>query len=344
MVIRIGLDTSKHVFQLHGVDGAERPVLVKRLRRKELSSFFAALPATVVALEAGAGAHHLARRLRGMGRDARLIAPQLAKPYVKRGKNDAADAAALCEAMSRPHMRFVPVKSPEAQAGLMLFGVRDRLVRARTQLANAVRAHAAEFGLIAPKGLAAIAPLVARAGEDAGVPALARTLFRLQAEEYAELGARLARVEGELRAWAGRQELCRRLMAVPGVGPVGAGLLAVKTPDPAAFASARAFAAWLGLTPKDHSTAGKQRLGAITRAGDEALRAVLVSGATAVIASARRDPDRADPWLKALLARKPPKLAAVALANKTARIAWALMARGERYDAGRRGRPARASA
>ena len=335
-ISRIGMDTSKQIFQLHGVDEAERVVLRRKIRRKEVLALFAGLAPTVVGIEACGGSHYWARELRRLGHEVKLIAPQFVKPYVKRGKNDAADAEALCEAMSRPTMRFVPVKSAQSQAALMLAGVRDRLVRSRTQLANAIRGHAAEFGLVAAKGRARIAPLLARIQADPTLPALARQLFAGLAREHAQLEARLAAIDAELMAWHRDNEMSRRLTRIPGVGPVIAALLAMKTPDPHAFGSGRQFAAWIGLTPKDHSTAGKVRLGTITRAGDETLRSLLVVGATAVIWQVRRGTGRhPSPWLAALLERKPPKLAAVALANKIARIAWKLMATGETYDAGR---------
>jgi transposase len=254
------------------------------------------------------------------------------KPYVPRNKNDAADADGVCEAMSRPRMRFVPVKSAEQQAALMLVGVRDHLVNRRTQLSNTIRGYAAEFGLVAAKGLDKIEPLLLRIAGDAKLPELAKEMFATLAADYAELGARLYRVEARLRAWQRQDETSQRLMEVPGIGPIAAALLVMKVPSPRAFRSGRDFAAWLGLTPKDHSTAGKQRLGVITRAGDEALRRTLVVGATAVIQQINRGRRRASPWLMGLIARKPPKLAAVALANKTARIVWKLMVSGERYD------------
>jgi len=331
-IIRIGMDTSKHIFQLHGVDAEERPILRRKLRRREMIVFFEKLEPTVVGIEACGAAHHWARELEKLGHTVKLLPPQFVKPYVKRGKNDAADAEALCEAMSRPTMRFVPVKTAEQQAGLMLVGMRDRLIRTRTQLSNAIRGYAAEFGLIAAKGLAKIEPLLARIAADETLPPLARELFAAHAKDYAHVQAQLKEIEAKLMAWHRQNECSRRLAEIPGVGPIGAVMLAMKAPDPAAFPSGRQFAAWIGLTPKDHSTAGKVRLGVITRAGDEALRSVLVVGASAVIQQVRRGRGRPSPWLLCLLRRKAPKLAAVALANKMARIAWKLMVTGETYD------------
>jgi transposase len=332
-ISRIGMDTSKHVFQLHGVNAAEAPVLRKKLRRKEMLTFFQKLAPTVIAIEACGASHHLARLLQSFGHTVKLIAPQLVKPYVKRSKNDAADAEALCEAMSRPTMRFVPVKTAEQQAALMLVGVRDRLIRNRTQLANSIRGYAAEFGLTAAKGMAHLVPLLERIQADETLlPTLARELFASQAGEYAQLQAQIDEVEAKLTAWHRADECSRRLAKIPSVGPIGAALLRMKAPDPTQFRSGRQFAAWIGLTPKDHSTAGKVRLGVITRAGDETLRSVLVVGATSVIQHALRS-GKASPWLAALLKRKSPKLAAVALANKTARIAWKMMVTGEAYSA-----------
>jgi transposase len=348
-LIRIGMDTSKSVFQLHGVNGAEQPVLRRKLRRRHMLAFFEKLPATRVGIEACGGAHHWAREITTLGHEAVLMPPQYVKPYVKRNKNDAADAEAICEAMSRPRMRFVPVKTAEQQAALMLAGVRDHLIRRRTQLSNAIRGHAAEFGLVAAKGLDKIEPLLARIAADTMVPELARELFAALGEEFIQVKIKLRKMEAQLMAWHRHNELSRRLAEIPGVGPVGGALLVMKTPDPHAFRCGRDFAAWLGLTPKDHSTAGKQRLGVITRAGDEALRSVLVAGATAVIQPVRRrikqpsprskQPSprskQPSPWLIGLVKRKPPKLAAVALANKTARIAWTMMVSGECYDPNR---------
>ena len=261
-----------------------------------------------------------------------MIAPQLAKPYVKRGKNDAADAEALCEAMSRPTMRFVPVKTADQQAALMLVGLRERLIRNRTQLANAIRGFAMEFGIVAATGMCRIEPLLERIAADQSLPELARELFAMHGVEYRNLLAETKAVEEKLVALHRSDECSRRLAEIPGVGPVGASLLMMKTPDPRLFKSGRDFAAWIGLTPKDHSTAGKARPGAITRAGDEMLRSVLVVGATALLQHVRAGRSRhTSRWLTELLQRKKPKLVAVALANKIARIAWKLMVSGESY-------------
>jgi len=324
------MDTSKQIFQLHGVDTAEEPVLRKKLRRKEMIKFFEKLPPTKVGIEACASSHHWGRLLRSFGHEVRLIPPQFVKPYVKRNKNDAADAEAVCEAMSRPTMRFVPVKTAEQQAALMLVGMRERLVRKRTQLSNVIRGYAAEFGITASKGLIRIEDLLERVGNDKTLPALARELFALRDKEYTQLNAQLEKVEARLMAWHRADTCSQRLAQIPGIGPIGASMLVMKTPAPETFRSGRHFAAWLGLTPKDHSTAGKSRLGGITRAGDEALRSVLVVGSTSVLRRVRQR-GAGSPWLIDLLKRKPPKLAAVALANKNARIAWKLMVSGERY-------------
>lgn len=294
-----------------------------------MERFFASLPPTLIGLEACGAAHHWARVLQALGHEVRLLPPQYVKPYVKRGKNDAADAEAICEAMSRPSMRFVPVRSADNQAELMLLTARDLLVKQKTMLINAIRAHAAEFGVTGRKGANNIAALHQLIVAHEAVPEFAREILARLFEQVADLEQRVRGFEKKLVAWHRRNQRSRRLATIPGVGPLGATALAKKVPDPRVFKSARHFAAWLGLTPKDHSTAGRRRLGVITRAGDEMLRRLLVNGAMAVVKYAK--PGRASPWLLDLLARKPKKLAAVALANKNARIAWVLMMRGEVY-------------
>ena len=334
-IIRIGMDTSKYIFQVHGVDGSEQPVLRKRLARKQMLDFFAKLPPTVIGMEACGTSHHWARELKKLGHEVKLIAPQHVKPYVKRNKNDGRDAEGLCEAMSRPTMRFVAVKTAEQQAALMLAGLREQMIARRTQISNTIRGYAAELGITVAQGLNQIEPLLARLAQDDSVPELARDLFALQGRDYAQLQMELKTIEARLMAWHRANADSRRLAKIPGVGPIGAATAVMKTPDPGAYASGRHFAAWIGLTPKDHSTAGKTRHGKITRAGDERLRSILVAGATAVIQQARHGRGHPSPWLIALLKRKPPKLAAVALANKNARIIWKLMVTGESYDGAR---------
>jgi transposase len=329
-IIRIGLDTSKHVFQVHGVDENEQPVLRRQLRRSEVEKFFAKLAPSRIGLEACGASHYWARVLHSLGHEAVLLPPQYVKPYVKRGKNDRIDAAAICEAMSRPGMRFVPVKSVERQAALMLLRVRDLLVKQRTMLSNAIRGHAAEFGVVAAKGPVKIGELLQRAhAEEAGVPALAREMLSLQANQLDALEARLKALETQLVAWHRQDPLSQCLATQPGIGPIGAVSFALKVTDPKGFRSARHFAAWLGLTPKEHATGGRRRPGRISRQGDETLRRLLVLGATARIRFAKAG--RASPWLIDLLARRPKKLAAVALANKMARILWAMMVSGKTY-------------
>lgn len=329
-IIRIGLDTAKHVFQVHGVDENEKAVLRRQVRRSEMEQFFGKLPATRIGLEACGASHHWARMLRGLGHEVVLMPPQYVKPYVKRGKNDALDAAAICEAMSRPGMRFVPVKSAENQAALMLLSVRDLLIKQRTMLINAMRGHAAEFGVIAAKGRVKVAELLQRAhAEEAGVPALALEMLRMLSGQIDALEAKLKALEAELMAWHKADPLSRCLATQPGIGPIGGVSFSLKVPDPKAFRSGRHFAAWLGLPPKENSSGGQRRQGRISRQGDETLRKLLVLGATAVIRFAK--PGHASPWLLNLLARKPKKLAAIALANKMARTLWAMMVSGEVY-------------
>jgi transposase len=324
-IIRIGLDTAKHVFQVHGVDENEQPMVRRQLRRGEGAGFFAKLAPARIGLEACGASHYWARVLHGHGHVVVLIPPQYIKPYVKRGKNDAIDAAAICEAMSRgpsahglvpwAGMRFVPIKSAENQAALMLLSVRDRLVKQRTMLINAMRGHAAEFGVIAAKGRVKVAELLQRAhAEEANVPALALEMLSLLSAQLDALDAKLTALEAELMVLHKADPVSQCLATQPGIGPIGAVSFALKVPDPKAFGSGRHFAAWLGVTPKENSSGGRHRQGRISRQGDEGLRRLLVLGATAVIRFAT--PGRASPWLIDLLARRPQKLAAVALANK----------------------------
>jgi len=312
-------------------------MLRKQVRRSQFVAFVAKLAPTEIGLEACGASHHWARQLQALGHAVVLLPPQHVKPYAGHNKNDKIDAAAICEAMSRPKIRerFVAVKSAEQSAAQMLLGARDGLLHRRTQLSNIIRGHAAEFGLVTPKGLAHIKPLLERIAGDETVPELAKELFVVLGEEFTELGPRIAHLDKKLKVFQHSNELCRRLVEVPTIGPVIASSMVVKICNPAAFQSGRRCAAWLGLTPKDHSTAGKMRHGGITRAGDEDLRAALVSGATAYIQQVKRGRTRPSPWLAGLLKRKPEKLAAVALANKTARIAWKLMTSGQRYDRAR---------
>jgi len=328
-IIRIGLDTSKHVFQLHGVDETEQPVLRRQLRRSEIAKFFAKLAPTRIGLEACGASHHWARVLRGLGHEVMLIPPQYIKAYVKRGKNDAIDAEAICEAMSRPTMRFVPVKTAEQQAALTMLGVRDLLVKQRTMLINAVRGHAAEFGVTAAKGPQQVLELLRRLASGEGVPALAREMLAMLAGQIEAVNAKLKAIEARLMAWHRQDQTSQCLATIPGIGPIGGVSFALKVPDAKVFRSGRHFAAWVGITPREDSTAGKHRPGRISRAGDEDLRRLLVLGATAVIQQAKAG--RASPWLLELLARKAKKVAALALANKMARIIWAMMVSGETY-------------
>lgn len=331
-ITRVAIDTSKSVFTLHGTDEQGFVVLRRNLRRRDLTGFFERLPAVEVSLEACGGSHHWGRTLMALGHRVRLIPPQYVKPFVKRSKNDRNDAEAISEAASRPGMREVPVKPAETQASAMLLSVRELLVRQRTQLINALRGHAAEFGLVAAKGNKGLAELrseVAAASAEA-LPGAATHALELLGNEIDRIEARLAQIEKTLIAQHKANAQSRRLAEIPGVGPMSALNFSLRV-DASQFRSGRHFAAWLGLVPKERSTGGKQRLGAISRAGDERLRQLLVLGATAVISHAKPGRSGVSAWLIALLGRKPRKLAAVALANKMARIIWAMLARGEAY-------------
>jgi transposase len=328
---RIAIDTSKAVFTLHGIDQQDRPVLRINLRRAQLLPFFRRLPPTEIAMEACGGTHYWARELNALGHAVHLIPPQYVKPYVKRGKNDRNDAEAICEAAGRPGMHFVPVKSVTQQAQGMVLKVRETLVSQRTLLVNTLRGHAAEFGVIAGKGLCQVGPLLIAIEREAAIPSEARDMASLLGRQIEELDTRIKEIDVKLTAAHTANEVSQRLATIPGVGPITALTLATEI-DPAAFESGRHLAAWAGLTPQEHSTAGKQRMGGISRAGNERLRVLLVAGATSVINAAMRPGSkRMTDWLRDLLARKPRKVVAVALANKMARVAWALMTRGEVY-------------
>jgi transposase len=328
---RIAIDTSKAVFTLHGIDQQDRPVLRMNLRRAQVIPFFVKLPTTEIAMEACGGAHHWARELTTLGHEIHLIPPQYVKPYVKRAKNDRNDAEAICEAAGRPGMHFVPVKSVTQQAQGMVLKVRESLVGQRTLLVNTLRGHAAEFGVIAGKGLGKIGPLLVAIEQETVIPSEAKDMAVLLGRQIADLDTRIKELEVKLTAAHKANAVSRRLATIPGVGPVTALTLAIEI-DPAAFESGRHLAAWAGLTPKEHSTGGKQRMGGISRAGNERLRVLLVTGATSVIKAAMQPgSQQMTDWLRAMLLRKPRKVVAVALANKMARMAWALMARGEVY-------------
>ena len=330
-VTTIGLDIAKRVFQAHGVDATGRALVRRRLGRAEVLDFFRALRPCLVGIEACGTAHHWAREIRAFGHEVRLIPAAYVKPYVKRGKTDAADAEAICEAVTRPTMRFVPVKTAEQQAVLMLHRTRDLLVRQRPALVNALRGHLAEFGIVAPQGMSRVADLLAvLLGEDeATLPPLARHALRGLAAELEALGKRVDEIEAAILAWHKESEASRRLAAVPGIGPITASAIVATVGDVSNFASARHFAAWLGLVPKQNSTGGKPRQGGISKAGDRYLRRLLVLGASAVIRHTRIK--AREGWLADLIERRPTMVAAVAQANKTARIVWALLTRGESY-------------
>jgi len=331
-VSTIGLDLAKHVFQVHGVDERGAVIVRRRLRRSEVLKYFARLEPTIVGMEACSTSHHWARELRALGHEVRLMPAQYVKAYVKRQKNDAADAAAICEAVSRPSMRFVPVKTAEQQAALMLHRARDLLVRQRTMLINSLRAHLAEFGVIEARGPSRIVPLVtAIENGDAPVPELARRALLPLIAQLRASETQIDAIDAEILGWHQASDTSRRLATIPGIGPVIASAIAASVPDPSAFATGRQFAAWLGLVPRQTSTGGKPRLGRISKQGDANLRRLLIIGAQSVLRWAR--PGKSNAWIIALLGRRPRKVAAVALANKMARIAWALMARGERYRA-----------
>jgi transposase len=331
-VSTIGLDIAKSVFQVHGVDDTGAVVIRKRISRAKVVEFFGSLSPCLVGIEACPSAHHWSRELQALGHTVRLMPPSYVKAYLKRSKNDANDAAAICEAVTRPSMRFVPTKSEQQQSGLMLHRSRQLLVRQRTMLSNAIRGHMAELGIISAKGRHGTRELlqVIASAEDDRIPPIARFCLDLLAHQYMALTAEIGTIDKRIHAWHRSCEDSRRLEEIPGIGPIVATALVAEIGDWKQFRSGRNLAAWIGLVPKQHSTGGKERLGSITKQGNRYLRWLLVAGAMAVIRHARQHgTNRA--WLTRIMARRPAKVAAVALANKIARMAWAIMARGERF-------------
>ncbi len=334
-ITTIGLDLAKRVFQVHCVDATGQVVIRRSLRRAQMLPFFARLPSCLVGMEACGTSHYWARELIKLGHQVRLMPPAYVKPYVKRGKTDAADAEAVCEAVARPTMRFVPVKSPEQQAALSMHRARDLLVKQRTQLVNMIRGLLAEFGIDIPKGLER-ALLMARRivnGEAPDVPMEAAKIVGTLSQQVLDIHVRLREVDRDLLVWQRGNDVSRRLVTIPGIGPIGATALAASITDPHQFRSGRQFAAWLGLTPLQKSSGGKERLGRISKMGDKYLRKLLIVGMTSLVRRAKYNPKTVDPRLAALLARKPVRVATVAMANRTARIVWAVMVREETYRA-----------
>ena len=332
-VSTIGLDIAKSAFQIHGVDGAGMVVIRKRVSRAKVLEFFADLSPCLVGIEACPTAHYWSRELQGLGHTVRLMPPSYVKAYLQRGKNDANDAAAICEAVQRPTMRFVPIKTKEQQAALMLHRTRQLLVRQRTMLSNALRGHLAELGIVSAKGRNGTAELLKIISDekDDRVPSVARTCLSALARQFDTIAMEIGEIEKHIHAWHRSCEASRRLEQIPGIGPIVATALVAEVGDWKAFSSGRSLAAWIGLVPKQHSTGGKNKLGHITKQGNRYLRWLLVTGAMAVIRYAQKHGTKR-PWLARVMDRRPTKVAAVALANKIARIAWAMMVRGERYN------------
>lgn len=331
-VSTIGLDLAKNVFQVHGAESDGSPVFNRKLRRGDVLKFFEKQPACLVGMEACGSSHYWAREIAKFGHIVRLIPPAYVKPFVKRGKTDAADAEAISEAVIRKTMRFVPIKTADQQAAAMVLKTRALVVRQRTQAINALRAHLAELGIIAAGGVAKVEALIAIIRDDADdrLPSPARFALAMLAEQIEVLKVQIDKLERAIVTEVKHDDDARRLTSIPGVGPITAATVKALVPDPSGFKSARHFAAWLGLTPRAHSSGGKDRLGRISKMGNPEIRSLLVVGATSVLRIARSSAE-ASPWLKALLARRPFRVAAVALANKMARIIWALLNKGESY-------------
>lgn len=332
-ITTIGLDIAKSVFQVHGINAAGQVVVRRQLKRRYVLAFFQRLQPCLVGIEACASSHYWSRELQALGHTVRLMPPAYVKPYVKRHKNDAADAEAICEAVTRANMRFVPAKRPEQQGGLMLHRTRHLFIRQQTAVINAIRAHLAEFGIVAPVGRRGVEQLLAVVTDptDKRLPDVARACVAALGAQLQMLRARILEFDRLIMAWHRSNEASKRLDAIPGVGPALATALVASVADPKAFGSGRRFAAWIGLVPNQHSSGGKEKLGNISKRGDRYLRSLFTTGALAVIRYAKIHGTGHRPWLTALLARRPTKVAAIALANKIARMAWALMARGERY-------------
>src|SRR5476649_335059 len=332
-ITTIGLDIAKSVFQVHGVDAQGQVVIRRQLKRRYVMAFFQKLPQCLVGIEACASSHHWSRELKALGHSVRLMPPAYVKPYVKRQKNDAADAEAICEAVTRPTMRFVATKTPEQQSCLMLHRTRHLFIRQQTAVINAIRAHLAEFGIVAPVGRNGVEQLLGIVADsnDKRLPEVARGCVAALGAQLRMLKTQILEFDRRIMAWHRSNETSKRLDDIPGVGPVLATALVASVADPKAFRSGRNFSAWIGLVPKQHSSGGKDKLGSISTQGDRYLRSMLMIGALAVIRYAKIHGTKHRPWLTALLARRPTKVAAIALANKIARMAWAMMARGERY-------------
>jgi transposase len=332
-ITTIGLDIAKSVFQVHGVCADGQVVIRRQLKRRYVLAFFQKLPPCLVGIEACASSHHWSRELKALGHTVRLMPPAYVKPYVKRQKNDAADAEAICEAVTRANMRFVETKTPEQQSCLMLHRTRHLFIRQQTSVINAIRAHFAEFGIVAPVGRNGIEELldVVVDSNDKRLPEIARGCLVALGAQLRTLKAQILEFDRRIMAWHRSNETSKRLDDIPGVGPALATALVASVANPKAFRSGRNFSAWIGLVPKQHSSGGKDRLGSISKQGDRYLRSLLMIGALAVIRYAKIHGTKHRPWLTALLARRPAKVAAIALANKIARMAWAMMARGERY-------------